>query len=292
MDPCISVLNKELTKIIKKYTKFQLQKHSKKSIKEGSEIMKQGLVILNTLKHHTNSLEIILNECNEFMKDVIDDLSYPQPPEDFVFSTSKGMLSYVGREYLEDKLEERKEKVSIPEKILIPEIGYYMNLNSVDDITKIPPMFYYYNNVNDKVNTPGIYCCVIPDVYVKIPFPDIIDSTKEYSRVRSIKCKYLDSKKCNEQCNRLANAYNSQLRTCNFAHKGEKIVKIGYSSRCSIIPRFGNPSTLIADIKAIGLGEIKNILLYGLNDLISSAIWFDCNSKQGGKKIYFDIDNA
>lgn len=175
-------------------------------------------------------------------------------------------------------------------RTLIPDIGYRLKINTTDKLQSIPQMFKYYNNKNDKDNPPGVYCCIVPNVYIRVQFPSVIDSTKEYSRVKTIRCKYHDKLTCDDQRKKMANYHRSTLRTCNYAHKGDTIVKIGYPSRCSRLPRFGNPQTLGKDIKIIGINEIKNILMYGLSDLISAAVWFDYNKIT--KKTYSFINIA
>jgi hypothetical protein len=207
------------------------------------------------------------------------------------------MLSYKGRDFIINDKKPTEENVQEPnkpqlkiERILIPDIGYYMKLYKVNKLDQIPPMFCYYENPDDKVNKPGLYCSIIPGVQIRIPFPTIIDSTKEYGRGSSIRCKYKSKDTCNEQRNKMAKYHNSGIRLCNFAHTGEKIIKIGYPSRCSIIPRFGDCSTLINDIKTVKMPDIKNILLYGLNDIATSAIWLDCNKISN--VVYNDIEYA
>jgi len=204
------------------------------------------------------------------------------------------MLSYKGRDHIE-----RKKQITIPrpivkstkeenKRVLLHEIDYQFKTYTVDNLTNIKPMFGYYNNPSDKINPPGLYCCIVPSVYIKVPFPELIDSTREYSRVRSIRCKYRDKNICDEQRFKMARYHNSNLRTCNFAHRGEQIIKIGYQSRCSSIPRFGDPATLLRDVKNVNLEEIKNVIMYGLNDIISSAVWFDYNNISN--VTYPDID--
>lgn len=290
------MLNTSFSDIVKKYNKFQLSNHTKASIEEGNNILNSGITLLNQLKSYTKALETMLSDCQDFIKEVEEDLSQKPRKEDYVYHTVNGMLSYLGRdlivkkdnnktkEAVKEAVKEEKEN-NIPsklvtqntkyviERILIPEVGYYMKLPIITDIKKIPSMFYWFKG--DNQYSAGIYCCIIPGIYTKVPFPEIIDSTKEYNKGKSIKCKYKTKLLCDEQRGKMAKYHDSQIRVCNFAHSGEKIVKIGYPSRCSNIPNFGNPESLTKDIKQIDNDSIKNILMYGLNDIISAAIYFD-----------------
>lgn len=274
------MLNSAFSDIVKKFNTLQLSNHSKASISEGNIILSTGVELLNQLKNYTKSLETLLSDCQDFIKEVEDDLSKKPHKEDFVYHTSNGMLSYLGRDLIvknaDSKNTSNESKISNPvtiERVLIPEIGYYMRLPVIQDVRKIPPMFYWYKG--DTQHSAGIYCCLIPGVFAKVPFPEIIDSTKEYNKGRSIRCKYRTKALCDDQRSKMAQYHDSQVRICNFAHTGEKIVKIGYPSRCAQVPNFGNPSSITNDIKSIDEDAIKNILMYGLNDIAVAAIYLD-----------------
>lgn len=292
-------LVKSFSGIINRYNKFQLSNHTSETIKSGNAIISRGLELLRLIKSHAVALETALRDCQDFMEDVTDDLSVVSKKEDFVYATVKGMLSYKGRDFvpkptkplppkplpkLPPKLPPTIKLPALPgsipkpltKRVLIPEIKYYLNMRCVSDLKSIQPMLAYYNNPNDRVNKPGLYCTLMPNVHVRVPFPDVIDSTKEYGRGHSIRCKYITSAVCDEQRTKMAHYHNRQVRTCNFAHTGEKLVKIGYPSRCAK-PSFGNSQSLVTDRKLISLSDIKNILLYGLNDIMSSIVWLDCH---------------
>jgi hypothetical protein len=267
--------------IISRYNKFQLSLHTSETVEQGNIIISDGILLINMLKQHTHALETTLSDCQDFMEEVSEDLAVEQPKEDFVYSTFKGMLSYSGRDFVpKEKIVEEKQTLMIVapklERILIPEIGYYLNVQKVDKLADVPSIFTWYENPKDADNPPGLYCTIIPGVHVLVPFPAVIDSTKEYGRGRSIRCKYETNDICDDQRSKMAMYHKSQLRTCNFAHAGEEIVKIGYPSRCTKA-NFGNSDSLTNDIRLISNTDIKNILLYGLNDIMSSIIWMDYN---------------
>lgn len=280
--------------LVRTYNKFQLSDHSKASLGKGQDILKNGILLLCQLKSHTKALESLLSDCQDYVNEIEDDLSQKHKNEDFVFHTKNGMLSYIGRDFIEAPtkkvISEHKESTpeeSTPERVLINDVGYYMKMPVIKDLKQIPPMFYYYKSSN--LDGQGVYCCLGPNVYAKVPFPIIIDSTKEYNRDRSIKCKYKTKALCDDQRAKMAKYHNSQVRICNFAHEGEKLIKVGYPSRCATIPNFGNPQSLANDIKNVDLDGIKTILMYGLNDVALVSIWLDCNKETG---IYDKLDEV
>ncbi len=136
-----------------------------------------------------------------------------------------------------------------------------------------------HNTKTEKVRS-GVYINLGNGNYARIPFPEIIDSKKEYDRKHSIRCKYSTKKECDEQRYKMSRFHNTQIRICNFAHEGDAIIKIGYPSRCPAIPNFGNPSTISSDIKNINMSDAKNLLMYGLSDIINSIIWFDYTAQK------------
>ena len=115
--------------------------------------------------------------------------------------------------------------------------------------------------------------CLPNNNIVHIPFPDILDNSKDYDRKNSVRCKYSDKNECTIQRNKMAKLHNSTVRNCNFSHNGEKVIKIGTPSRCPSVPNFGNPKTISKDIDYVNISDIKNMLLYGLNDIIIASIW-------------------
>lgn len=317
MEGHINKITDAFSELVRTFNKFQLSDHTIETIKNGNSIVNDGNKLLSVLKHYTNAIESVIDDCSEYIDEITEDLSHKKPPEDFVYATSNGMLSYNGRDYL-DKVLLKKENSNAQKrsskhpllastkdtnmrvnmqshnytykKHKINEIDYCMEFPTVSNFADMSPMFYYYDNPNDTNNDSGIYCSIIQGVVIKIPFPVIVDSTREYSRCRSIKCKYEKRYLCDENRNSMAQRYNSEIRKCNFAHEGDSIVKIGYPSRCSTMPRFGNADTLAKDINIVKLGDIKNVLLYGLNDVIVSAIWFYHHKQKAG--VYSRVDVA
>ena len=81
-------------------------------------------------------------------------------------------------------------------------------------------------------------------------------------------------KECCDARTNLASKYNSTVRDCNFAHKGDKYIKLGTSFRSPHKPRFGNHNFLNDDMDSIPDDDIKTILMYALSDVLLSSMWF------------------
>lgn len=304
IDDYLKLIERLHGSIVKTFNKLQLEDYTKKTISDSKQLLSNSNKLLKQLKQHTKTLETLMSDCVDFIEEITEDLSEPPKEEDFVFNSAGGMLSYIGRDYIpKTTMAEHLSKLAnntnhivpttpilpiIPakpvlsnpviERILIPELGYYLKLPTVTDLKQIPLALYYLKPNKDSTQVPGIYMNLAQGNYVRIPFPEVVDSKKEYDRKHSIRCKYNSKQECDTQRSKMAKIYNSTVRVCNFAHNGETIVKIGYPSRCPSVPNYGNPTTMANDIKQINFNDVKNTLLYGLNDLISSIVWLDYNT--------------
>lgn len=308
-----NILNEAYSDLLRRFNKVQLVPNSKNTIEEGNAIFKEGVDLLKMINNFSKKLETMLSDCQDFVKDAVVDLNQKTRDEDFVFHTTGGMLSYNTRSLVinedievmkyslknvkklpektsknesdtpnkenksskdinKDVNKEMKEiKENTMERILIKEMSVYYNAPTVTNITDIPPMFHYYKG--DQKHQAGLYCCLVENVFIRVPYPEVIDSTKNYSKFRSIRCKYKTKAECDSKRAYMAEKY-PDVRQCNFAHVGEKLVKIGYPSRC-IIPNFGNPETFHTDYKTISRDILKTIMLYGVSDLVSAALTID-----------------
>ncbi len=266
----IPTLNLTFIDITNRLEQMKLKQHTISVYNDGKELLQDCSIIMDSLKKHIEILENTMESCREFLSEIYDDLSKPLPPEDFVFNTAYGMLSYRGR----DNIEKKQEEV-VPDRVFIPEIKYNMKIPSVKRLSEIPSMFYYYKG--DKKTLPGVYCNINNNC-IKVPFPQVIDSVKDFNRVKSMRCKY----KTRELC------YSHTNRDCNYAHRGEQMIKIGYQSRCPSNPRFGNPETMAIDTKTTVSDDIDTVLMYGLNDIFSTAVWFDYYKITKKKLMYTD----
>ena len=274
------LLEEAFSKLVKQYNQLQLSEYSTDTIEHGNTLITNGVMILKSIKSHCITLETLLSDCSDFVKELAE-----EPPKNnsiYVYKNKNNTLSYPGKSsvsiidtYEEELLNKKKKKNTkikpavIEERVIIPDLGYRMKLPSINNIADIPPAMYYHEP------TKGVYIRLPNNNIFRIPFPEIVDSRKDYSRRQSIRCKYKTKEECDEQRGKMATMYNSQVRMCNFAHKGDKLVKIGYQSRCPSIPNYGNLETITEDIKLLNDGDIKSLLLYGLNDIFMASLWID-----------------
>jgi len=300
----LNKLDKTFSIVIKQYNNFQLSDHTKESVDNGRNILMNIRRVISPLREHLKSFQSIICDCNEYIEYIMCDLTTKPPGDgDYVYSTKNGMLSYKEREIItlnelkqsvdtisqthdRERVQHTHLKKPLDTRVWIPPIKYKMNIDKVKKLSDIPPMFYF---CNDKQYGPGIYCAINKNIIAKVPFNSVYDVSKTHDKSKSIKCKYLDINICLEHRKKMAAFYKTDIRKCTFAHTGEKMVKMGYNSRCNIIPSFGNPKTLLDDITYITEEEIKTILMYGLNDLFSAAVWGNFNKV---KKILVNIDIA
>ena len=151
-------------------------------------------------------------------------------------------------------------------------LGFNWKVPIINKLSDMPSALYWY--AGDLTNPAGIYICVTKGFYIQVPFPNVIDSTQNFNRTGSVKCKYNNIKECCDARTNLASKYNSTVRDCNFAHKGDKYIKLGTSFRSPHKPRFGNHNFLNDDMDSIPDDDIKTILMYALSDVLLSSMWF------------------
>lgn len=157
----------------------------------------------------------------------------------------------------------------------------------ITSLNEMPSSLYWYNG--DQTNPEGIYICLSRGFYVQVPFPNVVDGTKDFSRTRSIKCKYNTEDECCKIRKDLASKYNSDIRECNFAHKGDQYIKIGTSFRCPNMPRFGNHIWLNNDLNDLPDYDVKMLLMYSLSDILLTSMWFQKQKNNGMVLTNIDI---
>jgi hypothetical protein len=274
-------ISKTISYVVKTYNKLQIEEHTTATIKEGELLIKDVNDLLKNIKTDIISLEKIIQECNDFIEDVKDELSQPEKEDQFIYMTKNGLLSYTGKEKYNRKDNKKKQNV------IIKELNYKTNIPIVTNIKDIKPAFYYLNS-NDKNHQSGIYININNDIFIKVPFPDVIDPKKDNEKKNTIKCKYFLQKDCEKNRKRLSKLFNSEIRCCNFAHSGDTLIKLGHTSRCPAIPDFGNPKTFNEDINNLNIRDIKTLLFYSLTDVLLSSLWFE--NKKEKNKIYDNIE--
>ncbi len=275
-----TLLEDMFSKLIKQYNHLQLGEYTNDTISHGNDLIMNGITLLKLLKSHCTTLETLLSDCSDFVKELLYFKEQPDQNSIYVYKSKNNILLYPSKTSISNiidvyEADKKKKKIKKPQpvsnesRVIIPDIGYRMKLPLINNINDIPPAMYYHEA------SKGVYIRLPNNNVFRIPFPEVIDSRKDYSRKQSIRCKYKVKDECDEQRCKMASLYNSQVRTCNFAHKGDKLVKIGYQSRCPSVPSYGNLENISEDIKLLNDGDIKSLLLYGLNDIFMAALWMD-----------------
>jgi regulator of replication initiation timing len=279
-----SILDQLFSKIVREYNKLQLADYTHDTLSRGNNLIKTGSQLLTALKSNSKTIETLLSDCNDFVTEIKEDMECPRKDDGYVFPTKNGMLSYPGKEFIVKLLNADVDTSATPpastppastikeEKTLIKEIGYYMKIPIVENLSDIPQAIYGHHG--------SLYLRLPNNNLARIPFPEVVDSKKEYDRKHSIRCKYKTKQECDAQRQKMAKIYQSNIRICNFAHEGDKMIKIGYPSRCPSVPNFGNPKSMSVDIRNVSINDIKNILLYGLSDIITASVWLDYSDQK------------
>jgi hypothetical protein len=154
-------------------------------------------------------------------------------------------------------------------------------------IKDIPPAMQWYKG--DTNNPEGIYICLSDGFYAQIPMPNILDATKDFNRTGSVKCKNYTKEACSRAHEILSYHRNYDIRSCQFAHQGDRYVKIGTVFRCPKFPGFGKHSSLNSDLGDLPDDDMRSILMYALSDAMLGSIWFQ-NKKQKNGMVMSNID--
>lgn len=166
------------------------------------------------------------------------------------------------------------------------DVGFDVKIPIINKLTDIPSSFYWYSG--DETNSAGIYTCITTGFYIKVPLPDVIDSTNTRNKTGSVKCKHNTLDACHNSRYDLSKKYNSELRECGFAHTGDSYIKIGTYFRCPCIPRFGKHIFLKNDLNNVPDTDIKTILMYSLSDILLTLLWFQRQHIDGKQNIVFN----
>jgi hypothetical protein len=253
-------------------------------------------VIFDNFSKMVTLMDNLRNECKDKALEIRDELElkekYDGKPENkfsFVFQGKYKNMSWGDIEDIEDKRdeviassEEIEKKLSKPiDKIPLKKINILdkiklpkeISIRMVSRLDNLPPAFGWYSG--DKTHREGIYIRFPENMFVRIPFPNVIDGTQNYTRNKTIKCKYETKDQCDENCKFLADRYNTKIRECLFAHKGDVYSKVGTNFRCPSNPRFGNHAHLKTDIEEMKADDIKPVLMYALSDILNCFLWSD-----------------
>ena len=284
------ILQKIYSKTIKHCDSIFLMDTTKETIQKNDKILKTTKKINYILEHFQKNVNKMAANLEDNLEGMIADLSTETKPE-FVHHTFGGMLSFPGREKIP-----KPEKIIVPQiqqekaiPTLIPELNCRITLNKVNKLSSIPPAFYWF--VGSPEHQPGVYINLAGQ-YIKVPFPTMVDP-QDYDKSRTIRCKYGSKVECAKKHANMSRMYKSAIRQCNYAHVGDEMVKLCYPVRCPNRPLFGNPNNLRDDVNYIYISDIKNLLLYGLHDLFTAAVWFDYQqSRNITYGVINDLENA
>ena len=153
-----------------------------------------------------------------------------------------------------------------------------LNITVVKDLKDIPPMFYWYDG--DSTYKKGVYACMAPGFYSRVPFPNTISALSKDYKINSIPCKYETKESCTIYKKKISEIWKSDIRECTYVHRKEKFNKIGSFYRCNV-ERFGDYENLNTDMNLVNVCDIKRILMYSLSDSLLSVLWYQNKFKDG-----------
>lgn len=162
-----------------------------------------------------------------------------------------------------------------------------ISIRMVSRLDNLPPAFGWYSG--DKKHKAGIYIRLPENMFIRVPFPNVIDGTQNYTRNKTIKCKYETEDQCLESRKFLSERYNTEIRNCLFAHKGDVYSKVGTNFRCPSNPRFGSHEGFKSDVEALKSDDIKPVLMYALSDLLACFVWNDYHHSND-RIVFSDIE--
>jgi hypothetical protein len=140
----------------------------------------------------------------------------------------------------------------------------WMRMNFRPEATR---MFFY--------NGDRICCQLTDNVLALVQLGKVVETMKD-EKTRTILCRY----GTRERCGKI---------NCEFAHRGEKLVKVGSYHRCPKVRTFGNETSLSKDFEKVTMRDVKLILFYGLTDVLASVLWLE---KYCREKTVIDVNVA
>jgi len=236
-------------------------------------LTKRVETLLRFYTDHLNRLSLMSQKLEEMID--YDEHFLKRYDSDFIYSLKNGLLSCKSR----TKKDTPKKEVK---QVKIPELNYNMKFTITNNIQEIPPAIWYYGG--SKYNK-GFYICLVAGVYVQIPFPEVVESSNTFRKNNTIRCIHGTYENCSAR-----KAFKKTYTPCSYSHVGEKIHKVGHNFRCQKIITFGNKSTLLNDVHSLEENDVRQVLLYGLNDLMAATIWADKTKFNTSLQVMCDID--
>ena len=249
------------------------------------------LTLANNLSSECNEKSFEIRESNGTVE--TDDFK-------FVYRGAKS-LNWCDMEDMEEKRENLVDEINKKTKELDEKNALkFKDLTEIDNVKihrlrvpvvsrldMIPSCMHWYNG--DKHVPKGLYLSPYPNMYIRVPFMNVIDGTKDFNRIGSVKCKNGSKETCRTHRKHLAEKFNSQFRECTYAHVGDKYRKIGMNYRSPGMPSFGNFRSLLTDTEKISYKDIKIMMMYALSDLLLCSMWCSAN-KIKNPVVFHDIE--
>jgi len=280
-----------LTRISKKILHKQVRKKNHTASKKKIKLEKLALNLRTLIKNFDKMLseaKNLLTECAEKSLELRESQMLSSKNFQFIHD---GIKSVVFKEPL---VEEKHSTKKHPVKRKIKEITEIYSIKTpkisvpiAANLNNIGSCIFWYNG--DSTNPKGLYMSPCPKLYVKIPFMNVVDGTKDYNRVGSIKCKYGTKKLCNNNKRYISEKFNASIRECTYAHIGDRYKKIGMNYRSPGMPAFGRTDTLSADAKTISYKDIKIIMMYAVSDILLCHMWAAANDIKT-EVVFSDVD--
>lgn len=192
--------------------------------------------------------------------------------ENKIITKPNGNLYYpLSKINIIDLMRKKQNKPELKtERIKLNINGNKLTVPKISSFKKIPECLYWVDN--PELGKKGLYIRLIGNVFYQIPLPNVLN---ENDKSKTIKCKYETKERCYNNRKTLAQKHGSYIRDCTFAHIGEQYNKISIPSKCNKIPNIGNPITLKNDLTYLLKEDINILLMYGLSDLLVSALWWE-----------------
>lgn len=285
---------------------LQMSEFNNDTLQKCIQVKEKCVLILNILKNNTICLTEVIENCDNLIFEITNNIEAPKKSDIYVHQTIHGLLNIPVSHRVENKysniyestntykniFQEKYQRKFQEKKVFLPEIDYHTNIHYVKKLSDIPNALYYYEDIEDK-NKTGVYIKLGNNNLFRIPFPKIVNF-KDNGKKNSIRCKYKTVQECKLHKNGNRKIYNRNITnqlemSCNFAHSGDNIIKIGYSTICPNVPDYGNPTTFKYDINKINELDVKNLLMYGLSDILNANIWLNHKSVSNVMEIDLDI---
>jgi hypothetical protein len=145
-----------------------------------------------------------------------------------------------------------------------------IELPVLKDLSDAPSALFYFDGPS---HPKGVYIAICKGFCIKVPFPHLTYRPHPDVWKFHQECKHHTAKECQRIRTKYATIHNTDVRECNYVHKGERFVRLGSSDRCSI-ERLGCHETLHQDLTEASTRDIKKVLLNATADIALAAMWY------------------